>query len=113
MGIVVDTLTAERIAKNDSIFRDANESIRRAVGELGVEGQQVPFICECADPGCTRVALLDLDVYERIRSNPRWFMNVTGHEESEDAVGEIVESRNGYAIVEKRGRAGEVAEELA
>jgi len=105
-------MTAERIARNDSLFREANEELRRQAARHGFDPQGVPFICECADPGCTEVFLLDLGTYARVRSNPRWFVTVPRHEESTHEMAEIVERNDGYAIVEKIGRAGEVAEQL-
>jgi hypothetical protein len=108
-----DRLTAERIARNEAIFRDANEGVRRAAAEYGVETRHLPFICECADPRCTHVALLDIAEYERIRSNPRWFMNVPGHEVAAQGYAQVVEQYADYFIVEKIGAAGEIVEKLA
>ena len=42
----------ERIARNDSTFRDANEKIAKAAGEYELV-EEVPFICECATESCT------------------------------------------------------------
>ena len=47
-----------------------------------------------------------------MRSNPRWFVNVPGHHVSAEGWAEVVAERDGYAIVEKVGRAGELVEEL-
>jgi hypothetical protein len=108
----VDVLTQERIARNDDVFRTANEKIRDAATEHGLEGP-VPFICECADPGCTRVVRLDLDDYAEVRSNPRWFLTAPQHVEGEQEAAQVVARRDGFLIVEKVGRAGAVAEALA
>jgi hypothetical protein len=104
--------TEERIAKNDAIFREANERIREAAAEHGIEDGKVPFICECADPACRRVVLLDLEEYREIRSNPRWFLNADAHDAPEADAARVVERRQCYLIVEKTGRAGDVAEAL-
>jgi hypothetical protein len=47
-------VTAERIARNDATFRDANERIRASAVEYQI-GDSLPIICECADPTCTAV----------------------------------------------------------
>lgn len=109
----VDEVTAERVAKNDAIFRDANERLRQAAAEHGFDEQRAPFICECADPRCTRVLQVDVAVYQRVRVNPRWFLNVPGHEAAARGHATVVERHDGFVIVEKIGRAGDVAEELA
>ena len=61
-------MDAEQIARNDAIYRDANERIERAAVEYEVTGA-VPFICECADPECRGVVLLTLREYEEIRAS--------------------------------------------
>ena len=53
----------ERIARNDSTFREANEKIAKAA--TGCEWvEQVPFICECATESCTVIVNLSLAEYE-------------------------------------------------
>jgi hypothetical protein len=106
----VDNPTAERIARNEATFRDANEQINRAALKHEMRAP-VPFVCECAEPGCTDIVRVSLSDYERVRSRPTWFLCRGGHEaaHADDA---IVEHRDGWIIVEKRGRAGEVAAEL-
>src|SRR4051812_31156712 len=104
-------LSAERIARNDAIFRKANEGISAAAGQDREE--PVPFICECADPACRDIVLMTLLEYSTIRSNPRLFLNVPGHEAAAQGWGQVVEERDNYVVVEKVGIAGEVVEQLA
>jgi hypothetical protein len=99
-----------RIARNDSTFRDANEKIANAAS--GYERfEQVPFICECATESCTVIVPLSLAEYEDVRSAPTRFFVATGHQASEGVVS-LLEDRDGYVVLEKEGRAGEVATEL-
>jgi len=107
-----DTLTQVRIAENQVTFRAANESIESAAGSIGLDGD-VPFICECAEPTCTALVRLSLAAYEEIRSNPRLFFNLPGHEviAVRNGASVVVAERPGYVLVEKTGIAGEVAEE--
>lgn len=105
-------MTQERIAENDSRFRDANERIYEVATEYAVE-IAIPFLCECADPRCMEVVRLEPDEYWRLRTNPRWFLNVSGHESVEGAAARVVSTHDGWVVAEKMGHAGRVAEELA
>lgn len=107
----MDQLTQQRIAQNDATFRNANERIGVAAGIYGAE-MPVPFICECADPGCSEIITIGLEPYEEVRANPRHFLNVPGHEAAAQGTAVVVAQRKGYVIVETIGHAGEVAEAL-
>lgn len=102
----------ERIARNDAIFREANEGISDVAEDQDFDDMRVPFICECADPGCREIVRLTLDEYREMRSDPRHFVNVPGHEASAHGWAEVVARRDGHVIVEKVGLAGEIVEEL-
>jgi hypothetical protein len=107
-----ESLTAERIARNDSIFREANERIRDAAQSHGIDGP-IPFICECAEPRCRELVRLTLTQYADVRRDPRRFFVMPGHEAVAGRFAERVGSGGGYHVVEKQGLAGQVAEELA
>ena len=104
-------LSAERIGRNDSIFRHANEEIDE-VAEAGRVGEPTPFICECADPRCHEIILMTLAEYGEIRQDARLFLNVPGHEASAQGWAQVIETHGSYVVVEKIGPAGEVAEQL-
>jgi hypothetical protein len=104
-------MDAEQVAINDARYREANERIEAAAEEYGVGGP-VPFICECADPRCTAVVLLTLREYEQIRAHPARFLHLPGHEQVEREHLEVVRREDRYFVVEKRGRAAEIAAEL-
>jgi hypothetical protein len=101
-------LSAERVVENDVAFREANERIRGAAAAHGV-AERVPFICECADPGCTQILQLSLAEYEMIRAHRR-FLHAVGHHTGEHEM--VIEEKPGYAVVEKVGRAGILVEEI-
>lgn len=101
----------ERIARNDAIFREANEGIGEAAEDFPV-ATRIPFICECADPSCREIVRLTLDEYKQVRSDPRHFVNVPGHEATAHGWVEVVARTDGHVIVEKLGKAGEIVEEL-
>ena len=106
------TVTAERIARNDATFRDANERVKETAERLG-ETEFVPFFCECADTACRDLIQLSLPEYEAVRANPRRFINVPGHEvAARGAAGDVVEGNERFLVIEKRGEAGDTSEEL-
>ena len=104
-------LSAERIGRNDAIFRNANEGISAAAQAEEID-DRVPFICECADPACREIIQMSMEDYFEIREDPRLFLNVPGHEASAQGWAQVVESHDRYLVVEKIGPAGEVAEQL-
>jgi hypothetical protein len=104
-------LSAERIGRNDAIFRKANEGIAEVAEDEEID-ESVPFICECADPGCRELVRMSLEEYSQIRSDPRLFLNVPGHEAAAQGWGQVIETHDRYVVVAKIGPAGEVAEQL-
>jgi hypothetical protein len=95
-----------RIGNNESIFRQINEGIERGQWP-GEENAPVGFRCECARLGCNELLELSVREYEEVRSDPRRFMVVPGHERPDAEV--VVERHPGYLVVEKRDRAGAIA----
>lgn len=93
----------ERLARNQSLFRDVNERIRYLADvneriEYDAEGATSEFVCECSNPECISTIELTVVEYERVRSNPTWFVIKT----DDLAQSERVVSRDdGYAVVEK------------
>jgi hypothetical protein len=102
--------TAERVARNDAVFREANEQIADAAVGTALDG--VPFICECADPAWTAIVRLPLTAYARIRADARTFLNVPGHEVNAQGYARVVQRCDGYVVVEKTGEAGRLVEQL-
>jgi hypothetical protein len=107
----VDGLMEERIARNNSTFREANEHISAAAGVYGIDSP-VPFICECADARCSQIVRLTRDQYEEVRADSRHFLNAPGHQDAAGGEAVVVAERDGYVIVEKLGRGAEIVEAL-
>src|SRR5205823_5392277 len=105
---VQQDLTAERIARNDSTFRESNERIEEAAERYGLRGP-IPFICECADPNCVQLIRLTPADYEEVRSIPTWFAVVPGHDQTAGPHARVVREHETYAVVEKLGEAAEIA----
>ncbi len=99
-------LSEERKARNEAIFRDANEEIAAAHARLPSLDGRAPFFCECSDAGCREIVRLRRDEYEAVRANPAAFVLARGHP---DDSGRILAEREDYAVVEKDGVAREIA----
>lgn len=100
-------LFEERVAGNEVAFRDVNESLRAGTTVADAD-RRFPFCCECGRIGCNLMIDLSLTEYERVRAVPSRFFVVDGHQI--DAVEDVVARADRYIVVEKRGRAGRIAE---
>src|SRR5690242_20584582 len=98
-----------RIAANEHAFREVNEGIARGQWP-GDEDVPTSFRCECARIGCNEMITLTVRAYEDVRAHPRRFVLVAGHQLPEAEA--IVDSGEGYVVVEKLREAGESAEKL-
>jgi hypothetical protein len=106
-------LTAERVALNDARFRESNEELRDAAVSLGFESDALtPFLCECADLGCTAIVQLTGEEYERIRRSPVLFINAHGHDRNGQGWAQVVEEHERYSVVEKVGEAADIVTRL-
>ena len=105
----MDAASQRRFAVNEAMFREANEGIERGLWP-GEEDKRVPFRCECALVGCAAPVEMTPVEYEHVRSNPRWFVVVAGHEAP--GAERVVERHPAYLVVEKVQAAAAVAEEL-
>jgi hypothetical protein len=109
-------LIAERAARNQSTFRQANETIEVRAEELGIGELSIPFFCECPDPHCKAMLIgISHQEYERIRSSGTWFLVAPGHETcviDDVTVAKVVERQGRYSVMEKVGDAGRVARSL-
>ena len=72
-------LEPERVAAVAAIFREANEKIELAAHNAVLTGP-IPFICECADPGCSAIVRLTFEQYEQVRAEAHRFVTMPGHE---------------------------------
>jgi hypothetical protein len=105
-GTNVEGLGDERLALNQSRLRTVNEAIERG---LRSRDEPIGFACECGRLRCTEILELGHQDYEAVRSSPRRFVIVDGHQTRVD---ETVDRLGDYAVVLKTGEAGAVAESL-
>ena len=90
---------AQRIADNEARFRELNDRLGRELHGLVAAGETVEFVCECGSLECREPLRLHLSEYERVRARSRTFAVVPGHEIPD--IEDVVERREGYAVVEK------------
>jgi hypothetical protein len=101
---------ARRVGLNEALFRQVNEQIRGLTSTFGTEDGTMTVVCECGDAGCTEQLVVGIADYERIRSDGRLYLIVSGHV-FPDLEG-VVESHEGWEVVRKReGVPAEVAQE--
>lgn len=84
------TLTsAWRLARfhQNEVLRGLTEGLRGPFG----------FRCECADPDCREVLLVEADDVHAVRPNPRRLVMANGHESDHER---IVLAYDGYVIAE-------------
>jgi hypothetical protein len=89
-----------RLAANEDVFRRVNDGIARGSWPSEPESP-LGFRCECARLGCNMLLRLTPTDYQRVRSHPRHFVLVRGHEMPE--VERVVETLGDILIIEKIG----------
>ena len=104
----MDSSTAGKLGRNEALFRQVNERLKELGEGFSVVAERADFVCECSDERCVQPIQLTLDEYERVRSDPRWFVIVRGHERPEiEAVAWDV--GDSVLVVEKDDEAADVA----
>lgn len=102
------TTRDERLARNESLFREVNERIADVNEAFEVDGRS-DYLCECGRRDCTESVALTRGEYEQVRAEPTHFFLLPTHENPEVEI--VVFSGNDYNVVEKIGEAGEEAAE--
>jgi hypothetical protein len=102
--------SAERVARNDAIFREANERINDTA-EAEDMTEQIPFLCECAEENCTEIVRLSHEEYESVRKDATHFLNAPGHDVAGGRYVEVIERNHTYVVVRKIGAAAEIVED--
>jgi len=98
-----------RLARNEALFREVNESVR-ALSANGHDGVFHDYFCECADVECTIRVKLTSNEYEIARSEGRRFIVACGHERHD--IERIVAESERFLLVEKSGGGGDEAAKL-
>jgi hypothetical protein len=102
-----------RLARNEVMFRAINDRIRElAIRFDQLAGEDLAFICECADETCVERVSLSVSQYDDLRAIPARFVVVPGHEAT-PLVERVIFRSSEFVIVRKIGLAGDVARELS
>jgi hypothetical protein len=99
----------ERAAANEALFRSVNEQVRYLAGRHYGRLEPTGFVCECSNDSCTERIHVPLEIYEAVRAHPRHFLVLAGHEDLR--LETVVSSGTGFAVVEKEGPGGAIADE--
>jgi hypothetical protein len=99
----------ERLARNEAMFREANERAKSWEERHRLESEVELYFCECANPECREKVSLGKAEYERVRSDPRHFVIVPGHEVPD--VETVIELNEGWVIIEKAPEVSDIVEE--
>lgn len=95
------------------MFRAINGKIRELAERFEhIAGEELPFVCECADETCIEPISLTPAQYDDLRTIPTQFVVIPGHELG-PLIEEVVLRRAGFHIVRKVGVAAEIAREMA
>ena len=103
---------AVRAARNQALYREINERVEAINAAFDSVLPLGDWICECADNTCMERLSLTHEEYETLRASGRRFA-VRPHDDHVVAeVEDIVERNERYWVVEKKGVAAEIAEEV-
>jgi hypothetical protein len=89
---------AERVARNEALFREVNERIKQVNENLRTE-EEADFICECGHAECTDPISLTLGEYEEVRRDGTHFAVVPDHVVRD--IERVVARFDRFAVVEK------------
>ena len=92
---------ALRAVRIQCLCRDVNDVIAERGGQ---------FLCECSNKGCQAVLSTSHREYDAVRRMPTWFIVAPGHYDT--LVDRVVESRQGYDLIEKFDEGGLAATRL-
>ena len=92
------SLSDERLAKNEILFRAVNERLDD-IGAATSWSKATDYLCECSDTSCIETIELDEKQYEHARSRSTVFFVVPGHERPE--LERVIEEHEHFLLVEK------------
>jgi hypothetical protein len=102
--------SVEYRARNEVLFREVNERVEEVNRGLdGGRNERMTFVCECGNTDCLEQIELTRPQYEAIRTNPKQFAVLPGHEDTR--IAHVIEEHQGFLIVEKHGEAAEISVE--
>jgi hypothetical protein len=100
------TLRETRLAANEAFFRRLNESLEQDTPDDAT----LIVLCECADEDCAQRLELTRPEYEKVRSDPTWFVVAHTHVDPEIEV--VIGRTDRFEMVQKIGVGMDVATRL-
>jgi hypothetical protein len=101
-----------RAARNQSLFREINERVKALNDGFSMVLPVGEWICECADETCVVRLELSAQAYEAVRADGTHFIVAASDTHVFPDVERVTERNERYWVVEKFGRAGEVADQF-
>src|SRR4051812_36762078 len=96
---------AERLGRNEILYREVNEAILEADARFGGAGARwLTIYCECADATCAQQLEVSLAEYEAVRADATRFICAPGHVEPD--VEAVVDTLAGRAVVVQKREGG-------
>jgi hypothetical protein len=89
----------KRVGKNEVLFREVNERLRQLGEGFSLVTEEAEFVCECGSSSCIERVHMPLTQYEEIRSDPKRFFVVKGHELPE--YDKVVAEASEFLVIEK------------
>jgi hypothetical protein len=90
---------AKKIGENEALYRAINEKIEDLNVAFGMVTESMAVVCECGQLECTQQIDLEIPTYERVRSDPTFFVVVPGHEIPD--VETVVEEHSAFNVIRK------------
>ena len=99
-----------RLAENEAMFREINETINRAASGLSFDDDRhgFEFLCECSRTDCAGRLRMTVRDYDDVRGNAARFAVLRNHDEPDIEV--VVADKGEYLVVEKIGDSRAVVE---
>lgn len=98
-----DHLSERRLAKNEVVFRQANQQVQKFMQEQNAgkkdKESELHFYCECSNENCRERVMLTPTKYGKLHKNSSQFVIKPGHSVAE--VEKVVKTAPDYEVVEK------------
>lgn len=109
-GQVMDE-AKRRKAANEAVFREVNERMESLQRSFAIASHQpLHIVCECDRLDCAERLTVQIETYEKIRSDSTLFLLRPGHED--DSVEDVIDTGGDYLVVRKRpGEPEQIAEQ--
>lgn len=103
-GAQMSRLRERRILGNEDAYHRFSERLWQRMSDNDEIEDTARFSCECANAHCSTEISMTVGAYRHLRSHPRWFAVVSGHQAPE--IEPVVGERDDYLIVERGAKGG-------